>query len=303
MARRIRGGGDAGGPCIWESAHSPTRQACTSQLQATQLGRLSPQLPLAAAYLDRARIYARLSPERRTQLCQELLEGIAGFEPSAAGGAASTAGRGTPAGRGAGPAATPDAGASQQEQLLPTLEAAAPATLGPAGANGAGQQQGALPSAEPAVPGGLEAPAARAMPAAEPTAGREGRQAPVQAAGPPGMPEQAAPDVQAQAAPPSAEALGMGEWTLTYAEQCQKPFQRPDLSTLRQPVPVVFDLETSGETRCTLPASCMPAVPLHRNVCLLPMHACAPSACLAAHASCQAAIDCRSTLPLLGGFA
>lgn len=38
----------------------------------------------------------------------------------------------------------------------------------------------------------------------------------------------------------------MAEWTLTYAEQCERPFVRPDVPALRRPVPVVFDLETSG---------------------------------------------------------
>lgn len=48
----------------------------------------------------------------------------------------------------------------------------------------------------------------------------------------------------------------MEEWTLTYAEQCQRPFQRPDLSSLLRPVPVVFDLETSGAGRC-MPSGCL----------------------------------------------
>jgi hypothetical protein len=36
------------------------------------------------------------------------------------------------------------------------------------------------------------------------------------------------------------------EWGLTLAQQKQQPFQPPDPSGLRRPVPVVFDLETTG---------------------------------------------------------
>ncbi|KAL4452493.1 hypothetical protein ABPG75_008155 [Micractinium tetrahymenae] len=214
---------------------------------ADNLAALSSQLPLAAAYMEQARRYAGMSPERRTQLCQELLDGIASLEASgsssvmqAPGSARLAAAVDTSVAAAASPAAPAGApgAAIAATSKPPSLIQAAP---GPLVSDAAQQQQeAALPPEQP--PRASQAAAHPKSPTAEPAMLQGEQQAVAQAASPPRQATAAAwPAPAARAEPP-----GMEEWALTYAEQCERPFARPDASALLCPVPVVFDLETSG---------------------------------------------------------
>lgn len=280
-------GGDVGAAAR-RASHMP---ACPASLppasapsQAANLAALSPQLPLAAAYLEQARGYVGLSPERRTQLCQELLEGIARLDPRAGGSAVPPAGVGTPTaaarpGPAAGPGPTRRVAASRQAPPPLPAEAVsagadAQAALGPTSLNGAQQEHGAPSPATLAAPGAPRPAGAGELPGAEPAA-------------------PTALSAAVSAASPPAELPGMAEWTLTYAEQCERPFVRPDVPALRRPVPVVFDLETSGEQpRCM----CSRHAPPHAQCspCCARARGASASLCVGSPPSCCNAAPARA---------
>lgn len=84
----------------------------------------------------------------------------------------------------------------------------------------------------------------------------------------------------------AAGLQGMEEWDLSLEQQQQRPFQPPDPSHLLRAVPVIFDLETSGEgrlvvgrregrvrsagTRCAVQRSAVPSCWLGTATTLLP---------------------------------
>lgn len=106
----------------------------------------------------------------------------------------------------------------------------------------------APPPAPPPAPPAAAAAAPPPMPAPAPAAARAspGRAEP---AAPPSQPAAAAVSepVAAAAAPAVAASDLAAEWELSRAEQKQRPFVPPPLTQLQRPVPVVFDLETTGE--------------------------------------------------------
>ena len=160
---------------------------------------------------------------------------------------------------------------STQQHAAPPPPSQQPGNGRPAARSGVWQHPSAAePSAQGAVNGsglGAASPAAAPPPAAAAAAPRRRVPPPpagqvVGAAAPATGPAAAA--AAAWSAPSDAahaadqqhllRQLVRAEWGLTYEQQRQQPFEPPDVAGLRRPIPVIFDLETTGAHCWVAPA-------------------------------------------------
>lgn len=212
-------------------------------------------LPLPPDIKAAARSYAGLVPERREQLCRDVLDAVAVLQ----GGAPVLGAAAAPAP----PAAAQAARGRARARAARTAAAIQPAPVArqPAEAAVAGgmpnmahadsrtqrtQPQAAVePTQDVQLLGGAPAPERTAAAAAAPAA-------PAGAAAEPAL-ALAQEEVSGAAVPAAANSWPDGgaslaeEWDLSLEQQRQRPFQPPDLAALRRPVAFMVDIETNSE--------------------------------------------------------